>query len=316
MRAIPRSILYTPALSLDRVVKAWSYDADVHLIDLEDGVPGPRKAEARLVCRQALEKAPRPEDTAVRINALRTVDAARDVVMLAESPVRPGFIVMTMVDSAVEVDVLRSALASAGAAPEIYVTLETPAGVRETDAIAHAADGIVLGSADLAATLGIDITWDGMLAARQAMALACHRYGAGCVDTANFLLARPEVLDDEITRIRELGFHGKATVHPSELATINRALRPDPDELRQARRVVEAVRAAEGGIAMLDGNMVGPPFARRARETVASGDAWTERFGDAARADLAGDHGDGGSDESERSTGSQGSDRRSEEARA
>lgn len=32
-RAIPRSILYTPALSLNRVVKALSYDADVHLID-------------------------------------------------------------------------------------------------------------------------------------------------------------------------------------------------------------------------------------------------------------------------------------------
>ncbi|MCP9946577.1 hypothetical protein LUX12_20195 [Streptomyces somaliensis] len=38
-RAVPRSILYTPALSLERVVKAWSYDADVHLIDLEDSVP-------------------------------------------------------------------------------------------------------------------------------------------------------------------------------------------------------------------------------------------------------------------------------------
>jgi (S)-citramalyl-CoA lyase len=300
MTAIPRSILYTPALSVDRVVKAWSYDADVHLIDLEDGVPGPRKAEARVVCRQALEKAPRPENVAVRINALRTIEAARDLAMLADDPVPPGFIVMTMVDSAVEVGVLRSALASAGATPEIYVTLETPAGIREVDAIAEAADGIVLGSADLAATLGIDITWEGMLAARQAMVLACRRYGAGCVDTANFLLARPEVLTDELARIRELGFHGKATVHPSELATINRALRPDSDELRQARRVVEAVRAAEGGIAMLDGNMVGPPFARRARDTVALGDAWAERFGNGAETDLGGDRGEGNHSEGAR----------------
>jgi (S)-citramalyl-CoA lyase len=303
MTAIPRSILYTPALSVDRVVKAWSYDADVHLIDLEDGVPGPRKAEARVVCRQALEKAPRPENVAVRINALRTIEAARDLAMLADDPVPPGFIVMTMVDSAVEVGVLRSALASAGATPEIYVTLETPAGIREVDAIAEAADGIVLGSADLAATLGIDITWEGMLAARQAMVLACRRYGAGCVDTANFLLTRPEVLTDELARIRELGFHGKATVHPSELATINRALRPDPDELRQARRVVEAVRAAEGGIAMLDGNMVGPPFARRARDTVALGDAWAERFGNGAEADLGGDRGEGDRGEGNHSEG-------------
>ncbi|MEU3653465.1 aldolase/citrate lyase family protein [Streptomyces sp. NPDC032161] len=281
-RAIPRSILYTPALSLDRVVKAWSYDADVHVIDLEDAVPAPEKAAARRVCRAALEKAPHPANVGVRINRLGTLEAVHDLVLLAESTVRPGIVVMTMVDSAVEVRLLRDTLASAGACPEIYVTVETPAAVAAVDAIARAADGLVLGSADLAATLGVEITWAGMLAARQAMALACARYGTACVDTANFRLAEPDVLAAEIDRVRELGFHGKVTVHPGELDTINRALRPDPDELRRARRVTEAVRAANGGIAVLDGSMVGPPFARLARTTVALGDAWRTRFADRA----------------------------------
>ncbi|OKJ40042.1 HpcH/HpaI aldolase/citrate lyase family protein [Streptomyces sp. CB01580] len=281
-RAIPRSILYTPALSLDRVVKAWSYDADVHVIDLEDAVPAPEKTAARRVCRAALEKAPHPANVGVRINRLGTLEAVHDLVLLAESPVRPGIVVMTMVNSAVEVRLLRDTLASAGARPEIYVTVETPAAVAAVDAIARAADGLVLGSADLAATLGVEITWAGMLAARQAMALACARYGTACVDTANFRLAEPDVLAAEIDRVRELGFHGKVTVHPGELDTINRALRPDPDELRRARRVSEAVRAANGGIAVLDGSMVGPPFARLARTTAALGDAWRTRFADRA----------------------------------
>ena len=125
----------------------------------------------------------------------------------------------------------------------------------------------------------MEITWAGMLAARQAMALACARYGTACVDTANFRLGEPGVLAEELRRVRELGFHGKATVHPSELDAINQALRPNPDALRQARRVTEAVRAAAGGVAVLDGNMVGPPFARMARATVALGDAWAQRFG-------------------------------------
>ncbi|WP_240509756.1 HpcH/HpaI aldolase/citrate lyase family protein [Streptomyces malaysiense] len=277
-RALPRSILYTPALSLDRVVKAWSYDADVHLIDLEDAVPPPGRPAAREVCRRALGKAPVPANTAVRINPLGTLDAVRDLLMLAESPVRPGIVVMTMVDSSVEVRLLRDTLATAGAHPEIYVTLETPAGVRAVDGIAEAADGLILGSADLAATLGVEITWAGLLAVRQAMALACARYGTACVDTANFRLDAPEVLAEEIERVRELGFHGKVAVHPSELAAINRALRPDMAELRRARRVTEAVRAADGGVALLDGAMVGPPFARRARMTVERGDAWHARF--------------------------------------
>ncbi|SES48012.1 HpcH/HpaI aldolase/citrate lyase family protein [Actinokineospora terrae] len=278
-RAIPRSILYTPALSLERVVKAWSYDADVHLIDLEDAVPPQEKASARVVCRAALEQAPRPENTAVRVNQLGTLAAVHDLVLLAESPVKPGFVVMTMVESAVEVALLRSTLAEAGAHPQVYVTVETVAALRAMDAIAAAADGLVLGSADLAATLGVPITWAGLLAARQEMALACARHGSGCVDTANFRLGEPDVLAEEIARVGELGFHGKATVHPSELDAINTALRPDPEQVRAARRVTDAVNAAEGGIAVLDGNMVGPPFARLARATVALGDAWSERFG-------------------------------------
>lgn len=277
-QGIPRSILYTPALSLDRVVKAWNYDADVHLIDLEDSVPPAEKPAARTVCREALEKAPRPANIAVRMNELGSVAAVHDLMMLTECPVRPGIVMMTMVTSAAEVALLRQILASAGAHPEIYVTVETVEAVTDVDAIARSADGLVLGSADLAATIGVEITWEAMLAARQAMALACARYLTACIDTANFRLAEPTVLAEETARARTLGFHGKATVHPDELDVINQTLRPNPDELRLARRVTEAVRAAGGGIAVLDGNMVGPPFARQARTTVARGDAWTARF--------------------------------------
>jgi (S)-citramalyl-CoA lyase len=279
-KAIPRSILYTSALSLERVVKAWSYDADVHLIDLEDSVPRPEKAAARAVCRTVLAKAPEPANIAVRVNELGTIEAVLDLVMLAECQVMPGFIVMTKVESAVEVTLMRDTLASVGAHPDIFVTVETPAAVAEIDAIAAAADGLILGSGDLAATLGIEITWAGLLAARQAMALACARHGTACIDTANFRrVGDPKVLAEEIERVRELGFHGKATVHPSELGAINLALRPNPESVRLARRVTEAVRAAKGGIAVVDGNMIGPPFARMARTTVALGDAWSERFG-------------------------------------
>ncbi|MFB7512272.1 HpcH/HpaI aldolase/citrate lyase family protein [Streptomyces sp. NPDC056144] len=282
-RARPRSILYTPALSLDRVMKAWRYDADVHLIDLEDSVPPADKPAAREICRAALEKAPRPGNVAVRMNALGTLAAIHDVVLFAEAPVKPGIVLMTMVTTAVEVDLLRRTLASAGVRPEIYVTVETVESIHDIDAIARAADGLVFGSADLAATLGVDISWESMQAARQAMAMACARYDTVCVDTANYRLSEPEVLTEETTRVRSLGFHGKATVHPSELAVINRVLGRDADELDHARRVAAAVAAADGGIAVLDGHMVGPPFARRARDTVAREDAWLSRFGGPGR---------------------------------
>ncbi|MFP3515598.1 aldolase/citrate lyase family protein [Pseudomonas sp. SIMBA_077] len=277
-RAIPRSILYTPALSLNQVVKALSYDADVHLMDLEDSVPGPAKAQARVICRTVLDTATQCACIAVRINALGTVDALHDLVMLSAGQATPGFIVMSMVKSPAEVIFLRETLACAGKHPEIYLTIETVEAIADLDNLSAVADGLIFGSADLAATLGVKITWLGMLAARQAMVLASARYRIGCVDTANFRLSEPAVLANEIQCVKDLGFHGKATVHPSELELINASLRPNKDELLAASQISDAVADAHGEVALLDGNMVGPPFARMAHNTLRSSKAWAERF--------------------------------------
>ena len=173
---------------------------------------------------------------------------------------------------------LRETFASAGRFPEIYLTIETVEAITDLDNVAAVADGLIFGSADLAATLGVPITWSGMLAARQAMVLASARHGIGCIDTANYRLSEPDVLANEIQCVKDLGFHGKATVHPSELELINSTLRPCESALLAASRITDAVKAAQGGIALLDGHMVGPPFARMARNTLQSGKAWAARF--------------------------------------
>ncbi|MFD8934645.1 HpcH/HpaI aldolase/citrate lyase family protein [Streptomyces sp. NPDC059578] len=278
-RAIPRSILYTPALSLDRLLRAQSYDADVHLIDLEDSVPASAKPEARDFCRETLDQLPDVTNVAVRINPLSSIESIRDITMLTAGPTKPGFVFMTMVQYPAEVALLRETLASAGWHPEIFVTVETIEAVDKVDEIAAASDGLILGSADLAATLGIDINWTGLLAARQAMAFACARHGTACIDTGNFQLADPSILHEEIEQVRSLGFHGKGTVHPKELEAINRGFRPGGVEMKEARRVMDAVSAAGDGVTLVDGRMVGPPFVRKARETVARGEAWAARFG-------------------------------------
>ena len=283
-RTIPRSILYTPALSVERIAAARSFDADVHLIDLEDSVPPLLKPQAREICVAALDHTLDTMNVAVRINPLESIDVVHDVATLVSAQARPGFVFMTMVKSAVEPVLLRAMLASAGWWPQIYVTVETAEAVSAMDGIAAASDGLILGSADLAATLGIEISWIGLLAARQAMVLACARHGTACIDTGNFRLNEPAALKREIRQGRALGFHGKGTVHPKELDAINRAYRPCEGEMRAARRIVDAVHAAGDGIAVVDGRMVGPPFVRRAREVIGAGEAWLSRFGPATTA--------------------------------
>ncbi len=278
VRAIPRSILYTPAISLERITKALLYDADVHLMDLEDSVPIQNKAEARNICRIALDKAKSSLNIAVRINALGTIDALHDLIMLTAVQATPGYIVMTMVKSPAEVLILREIFATASKQPEIYLTIETVEAITNIDELAAVADGFIFGSADLAATLGIKITWSGMLAARQAMVLASARYGIGCIDTANYQLSDPEILVNEIQAVKDLGFNGKATVHPRELKFINSAMRPNEKELLIAGQILDAVNSAHGGIAMLDGHMLGPPFARMSKNTINLAQAWNSRF--------------------------------------
>ncbi|MET7937539.1 CoA ester lyase [Streptomyces sp. NPDC005322] len=278
-RPIPRSILYTPASSLERVLTARSHDADVHLIDLEDSVPASAKRDAREICRVALERSPNLRNAAVRINPLSSIESVHDLAMLTATPAKPGFVFMTMVRFAAEPKLLRDMLASADWHPEIFVTVETVEAVDEVDGIAAESDGLILGSADLAATLGIDINWAGLLAARQAMALACARHESACIDTGNFQLADPSILREEIEQARSLGFHGKGTVHPKELEAINRGFRPSDAEIKEARRVMEAVHAAGDGVTLVDGRMVGPPFVRKARMTLARGEAWSARYG-------------------------------------
>jgi citrate lyase subunit beta/citryl-CoA lyase len=81
----------------------------------------------------------------------------------------------------------------------------------------------------------------------------------------------PEGLYDETKRIAELGFDGKAAIHPSQIEVIHRAFRPDAKEAVRARRIVEASESAlrEGkGVISVDGRMVDAPVVARAERLV------------------------------------------------
>lgn len=277
--AVPASILYSSAQEPEKMVKARRADADLYLVDLEDSVPPSERLVAREAVVAYLKEPIDLARTAVRINPLSTADYCADVTMLLEQEARPGFVFMTMVEDPAEVTCLRRALAGGGWRPQIYATIETVASLRNVHALSAVLDGMILGSADLAAAMGIEISDFGLRAAREAMALAAAGTGAGCIDTGNFRLDDVEALAGEIAEAKALGFHGKGTVHPRELAAINAAFRPDPETTHQARRVCEAYEAAAGGVCVLDGRMIGPPFARLAEERLRRAEAWAAAFG-------------------------------------
>ena len=72
----------------------------------------------------------------------------------------------------------------------------------------------------------------------------------------------------EVRNARALGFSGKSCIHPSQIPVVHRLYTPDEEEVAHARRVMEAMRAAEQagtGVFTVDGKMVDAPVIEKAR---------------------------------------------------
>lgn len=68
---------------------------------------------------------------------------------------------------------------------------------------------------------------------------------------------------------RAEGFTGRIAIHPAQVAPINESYMPSLAEEEEARRVIEALEAAGGGTAALDGRMIDIPHRKRAEAVLA-----------------------------------------------
>lgn len=262
----PRSLLYCSALHPEQYAK--SVLTDVMVIDLEDGVPLSGKAEARL-CVEQFYGSHITQRTALRINPLRDNQGLLDLLLVQSLEKRPEFIVMAMTEAAAEIEVVRANLNRNGESPKILVTVETPACLRDIYAIASSADGLIFGSADYAASLGVQIGgWSNILHARGSIVAAASAAGIPAFDTAYFNLDDEGGLLKECQDTRELGFSGKTSIHPRQISIINDVFTPSIAEYEHALAVVQAAENSGEKITRLKNLMVGPPFVKQARKLI------------------------------------------------
>lgn len=263
---VPRSLLYCSALNPGQYAK--SALTDVMVIDLEDGVPQGQKAQAR-GCVEQFYRSHVPQRTALRINPLRDNEGLRDLLLIQSLEQQPEFIVMAMAEAAAEIELVRANLSRDGASPKILVTVETPACLRDLYPIAAAADGLIFGSADYAASLGVPIGgWNNLLHARGNIVAAASAAGIPAFDTAYFHLEDEDGLLKECQDTLELGFSGKTAIHPRQIATINSVFTPSVAAYEHALAVVQAAQHSGDKITRLNNLMVGPPFVKQARKVI------------------------------------------------
>lgn len=264
------NFLFVPGNRPERFAKALASGADLVCIDLEDSVPLAEKDAARAAAMDAIagEKDGR---LALRINGLRTAAGLADILALAALTM-PDYLFVPMVESAAEIEILRSIL---GANVAFVPLVESVKGLRAAHDIASSpgVTAVMFGGGDFAGELGVKLEWAPLLHARSELVMACAAANVRVVDVPYIDLENEAGLADECAKAKTLGFHAKAAIHPKQINAINAAMRPNAAEIEEARAAVAAFDAAGGAAIRFQGKMLEAPIICRYRQILSLGES-------------------------------------------
>ncbi|MEQ7872607.1 CoA ester lyase [Sphingomonas sp. ASV193] len=242
------ALLFLPASNDRAIDKAQgALDPDMVILDLEDAVRDADKAAARDAAVAAVATRWRCP-VGIRVNGEGTPWHADDVAAVGRSAA--NFVVVPVAERA-------TTLASVGAAvgKPLLAMVESALGVLEARKLAASAAGLIVGTNDLRADLGVP-EGTGRSALQVALQLTLLAARAAAIPAWDGVYNR---IDDaegfarEAGEGRSLGFDGKSLVHPSQIAPCRVAWAPSSAEVERARRLVAAF---EGGAERFEGAMV------------------------------------------------------------
>lgn len=244
-----RSLLFLPASNPRAIEKARELPADLIILDLEDSVRAEDKAEGRRLVMEATEQGGfggRP--VAIRLNPFATRQFGEDVTAVRHAKV--DLIVLAKAEAPKEVHDAGGLVSK-----PVLAMIETPRAVIDAAAIAPVAAGLIAGTNDLSAALGLpeQKAREGLVYALQRIVLTARAAGIPAFDGVYNGLEADAGLEAECRQGRAWGFDGKSVIHPSQIETANRLFGPTGEELEAARRLVAA---ATGGAERHEGKMV------------------------------------------------------------
>lgn len=276
-------MLYCPANVPKYYYTAICYGPDAIIFDFEDSVAITEKDAARHMLYEGLKTFPF-EETAifVRINGVHTRFCEKDIEIVVKAGVQ--FIRCPMCETASDIayldDLLNQYEYNAGKKQgtiAIQVGIETPKGVLNAAEMACASKrvmGLSFGAEDYTASLGISRTASGdeLMYARQVIVNAASAYGLEATDSVWANIKDESGFKKELEKIKAIGFHSKACIHPSQIEWVHRIFAPSDAEIAYAGRIMKAVNDAEisqGGVIQLDGKMVDVPVIQKAKTILA-----------------------------------------------
>ena len=67
---------------------------------------------------------------------------------------------------------------------------------------------------------------------------------------------------EEATLARDLGFSGKGSIHPKQIAALNEVFTPNEAQIAHARKIINAFAEADTGLVVVDGKLIEKPVLR------------------------------------------------------
>jgi (S)-citramalyl-CoA lyase len=269
-----RSFIFTPGLKPEMFPKALASGTDIVCVELEDGIAPKDKDEARKYAL-ALFESPQADDGVeriVRINCLREKFGIEDVQAILATDTPPPALMMPKVRTPDEVVMLDNLLTERGHDTRLHIIIETNAGLEACYQIAHCSsriDAMFFGGVDMAAELRCQNAWEPLLYARSRVVHAAASAGLDVIDVPYLDLEDHAGMVAEAYRARALGFAGKGSVHPKQIAALNDVFTPDEAEIARARRIIRTFEEADTGLVVIDGKLIEKPVLRDMHRIIA-----------------------------------------------
>lgn len=271
-----RSFIFTPGLKPDMYPKALASGADIVCIELEDGIAPKDKDVARQRALGLFETKDQGEyvdvEKIVRINCLRSQFGLDDVQAILKTDTPPPAIMLPKVMTPDEVIWLDDLLNERGHDTRLHIIIETNAGLEAACDIARSSkriDAMFFGGVDMAAELRCKNQWQSLLYARSRVVHAAASVGIDVIDVPYLDLEDMEGMVAEAELVRDLGFSGKGSVHPKQIAALNAVFTPTKEQIERARRIIGEFEQADTGLVVIDGKLIEKPVLREMQRMVA-----------------------------------------------
>ncbi len=260
---VPVAPLFVPGDRPERFAKAAASEADSIIIDLEDAVDAASKDVARsnLLAHEVTGK-----PVMVRINGEGTRWWADDLAALARAKVD-----VVLVPKAETKAAMEAAAKAVGRDVPTIALVESALGLERLGDILSAprVTCASFGSLDYALDLGCEPTWEPLLYARSVIVHKSRLAGvAAPLDGVTLAIDQPDLVREEALRARAMGFAGKLSIHPKQIAPTLEAFRPSEKDVAWAQKVLASV-TSDAAI-KVDGQMIDKPLVEKARRIVAA----------------------------------------------